>query len=93
MGTWGQELDILAQRKKRVLQKGKKRGKKRGAIICCAHAARHVASPPQHVVGYVQFRAVSYSLYGSQEYHRSVRQKAVEYMQVKHLLTIQQKHT
>ncbi len=32
--------------------------------------------------GNCQFRAVSYSLYGSQDYHRSVRQKAVEYMQV-----------
>ena len=29
----------------------------------------------------MQFRAISYGLYGTQEYHRSVRQKAVEYMQ------------
>lgn len=29
----------------------------------------------------LQFRAISHGLYGTQEYHRSVRQKAVEYMQ------------
>ena len=34
----------------------------------------HVNSPV------LQFRAVSFGLYGTQEYHRSVRQKAVEYM-------------
>ena len=28
-----------------------------------------------------QFRAISHGLYGTQDYHRSVRQKAVEYMQ------------
>ena len=29
----------------------------------------------------MQFRAISHGLYGTQDYHRSVRQKAVEYMQ------------
>lgn len=34
-------------------------------------------------IALLQFRAVSYGLYGSQEYHQSVRQKAVEFMKTR----------